>query len=535
MKIKHQSVSKQILLIILDGWGSNSKYHSNAIKQAKTPVFDLLWHHHPKTLLHASSKHVGLPTGQVGNSEVGHTTMGAGRIINQELVRISKSIKNGEFSNNQTLKNIYKTTQENKKKIHLIGLCSNGGVHSHIEHLIALIKISKTHQDLLTCIHIITDGRDTKPQSAQHFIHQIESNISNASNIRICTISGRYYSMDRDCRWQRTEEAYNCLTKDGTKYKNSSQVITDHYKKNIYDEFITPSRISQGHIEEGDGIIFFNFRPDRMRQLTQALCNQSFECFKTKQFKHLNIITFVTYDIKLNLPVVFNKVHKNNFLGQIISNQGLKQLRLAETEKYAHVTYFFNGGREDPFPGEYRELIASPSVEKYDSTPEMSAKQITSKLIEISGHNLYQFIVVNYSNPDMIGHTGNFQATKQAIETVDECLGQLVQKTDYNKTTIIITADHGNADIMLDNSDKPCKSHTSNQVPFIIIKQDNHLINTSKSEKIKLKSRGSLADIAPTILDLLSIQQPAEMNGQSLIDKKKSIKEHISSLFKFID
>ena len=509
----------QILLIILDGWAYSSKYHGNAIRQAYTPTLDLLWHNYPKTLLNASESYVGLPKGQVGNSEVGHTTIGAGRVINQELVRISKSIKQGDFFNNQTLNNIYQTSYNNKKKVHLIGLCSDGGVHSHIDHLLALIEISKKYKNLTTCIHIITDGRDTEAQNAKTFINQILKHIDSHKNIQICTISGRYYSMDRDCRWKRTEKAYKCLVTNNIEkiYENRiNKVIDDNYKKNIYDEFITPTRINLGKIDEGDGVIFFNFRPDRMRQLVQAFCNHQFEGFTTTPFQNLLITSFTTYDSKLNIPIVFNKIAKNNFLGQIISEQGLKQLRLAETEKYAHVTYFFNGGREEPFAGEDRELIPSPQVDKYDYTPEMSALNITEKLTEIIEKNLYKFIVVNYANPDMIGHTGNFKATQKSLEILDKCLHKLFVNIKNQKITIIITADHGNADIMLDKNNKPCKSHTKNAVPFIIV-NDNFLNKDNNNTRKMLRHQGSLADIAPTILDLLQINIPCDMNGRSLI------------------
>ena len=514
----NQSSDNQILLIILDGWGYSSKYHGNAIKQAKTPALDLLWHNYPKALLHASENHVGLPEGQVGNSEVGHTTIGAGRTINQSLVRISKSIQNGDFFKNRTLHNIYKATAINNQKMHIIGLCSDGGVHSHISHLIALIKISQKYKNTQTCIHIITDGRDTKPKSATDFINCLTRDIKSWPNISICTISGRYYSMDRDCRWQRTAKTYKCLTADNVEKKygnNAIKVIDESYGKNVHDEFIVPTRINKGSIEDGDGIIFFNFRADRMRQLVQAFCSNPLEGFSTKQFNNLNIATFTTYDSKLNLPTVFNKIPKNNFLGEVISKQGFKQFRLAETEKYAHVTYFFNGGREEPFPGEDRELIASPQVDQYDHTPEMSAQNITSKTIKIIQQNKHKVIVVNYANPDMIGHTGNLKATKKAIEVIDKCINNLIKSITNKDITTIITADHGNADIMLDKNNEPCKSHTNNLVPFIIIPQKNYL---DKAYDINTAT-GSLADIAPTILDILGISIPTEMNGQSLIQK----------------
>jgi len=515
----------KILLIILDGWGNSRKYHGNAIKQAQTPTLDSLWHNHPSTLVHASENYVGLPKQQVGNSEVGHTTIGAGRTINQALVRIGKSIDAGIFFNNEVINKIYKTAQNKQKQVHLIGLCSDGGVHSHIEHLIALIKISRSYKDVKTCIHAITDGRDTEPQSAGNFINLILQEIQDTPSVKISTISGRYYSMDRDCRWQRTMKAYDCLTQNTSckKYKdNPLQALKDHYEKHIYDEFILPTRISKGAIEEEDGVIYFNFRPDRMRQLSQALCNNSFEGFARKTICSINAATFTTYDSGLHLPVVFQKIINRNFLGQIISEKGLKQLRLAETEKYAHVTYFFNGGREAPFPGEYRELIPSPRVETYDLTPEMSAFHITKQLVKAVQENKYQFIVVNYANPDMIGHTGQLDPAKKAVEIVDKSIKELLKAIDINeKIKIIVTADHGNADMMLDCNNKPCKSHTRNLVPLIIIDSENKLSKTRMNKMIKLKNGGSLADIAPTILDILKIKQPDEMDGMSLITRTK--------------
>ncbi len=525
-----QYSQSKILLIILDGWGHSSKYHGNAIKQAYTPTLDLLWHNHPKTLLNASENHVGLPKDQMGNSEVGHATIGAGRTINQALVRISKSIETGNFFTNKTIHSVYKAASKQNKQVHLIGLCSDGGVHSHIQHLIALIQISQSYMEVKTCIHVIADGRDTEPQSVINFIHLILKKIKGYSNIAICTISGRYYSMDRDCRWQRTMSAYECLTNNCTYSKHETdifKIIENCYKKNIYDEFIVPARVSKGAVEEGDSIICFNFRPDRMRQLAQALCSTTFEGFKRVRIPNINMITFTVYDSKLNLPVVFQKIINKNFLGQIISEKGFKQFRLAETEKYAHVTYFFNGGQEAPFPGEDRELVPSPRVETYDVTPEMSARHITEKLIEIAKEDDYKLIVANYANPDMIGHTGKIKATKKAIEEVDKCINKLLKDMSNNhKIKIIITADHGNADIMLDENNEPCKSHTKNMVPLIIVDSLNYLNKTRNSKKIQLRNKGSLADIAPTILDLLHISQPDEMNGRSLI---KKINMHNSS------
>lgn len=521
-----------IILTILDGWGYSTNKHGNAIQLAKTPTIDSLWNKYPKTLLNASGEDVGLPPAQMGNSEVGHMTIGAGRTIDQDLVRINQSINTNNFFQNQILHHIYQTTHDKSKKLHLIGLCSDGGVHSHIDHLQALIKFSKKYINLKICIHVITDGRDTKPQEAIRYINDIENNIREIENINICTVSGRYYSMDRDCRWNRIEKAYTTLTKDtiDERYLNNPiQVINDSYKKGIYDEFIIPTRTKQGKIEDNDSIIFFNFRPDRIRQLLQSFAKTQFKGFRKKNIPHLNIATFTVHDSTLDIPIVFPEPQKHKFLGEIISEQGFKQFRLAETEKYAHVTYFFNGGIEEPFIGEDRELIPSPPVDVYDSTPEMSAEQITRSIIQAIDKDIYQLLIINYANPDMIGHTGNLNATVQAIETVDHCINSLLKKAQEVNATLIITADHGNAEKMLDNNNKPCKSHTTNPVPFIIVQNED--LNSINHKHVKyLRSTGSLTDIAPTILDLLDISIPQEMNGQSLLKPKvKQTKERVET------
>lgn len=520
--MSEQYNADKLLLIILDGWGYSKKYHGNAIKQAYTPTLDLLWHNYPSTLLNASENHVGLPKKQMGNSEVGHATIGAGRIINQALVRISKSIESGSFFSHSKIHEGYELAQQKKGSMHIIGLCSDGGVHSHIQHLIALLKISKSYTSVKVCIHAITDGRDTEPQSATGFMSFLLQEIQDAPNIQVCTISGRYYSMDRDCRWPRTMKAYDCLISNNRCQENHPmKLLKNCYEKGMYDEFITPTRIAKGDIKANDSVICFNFRPDRMRQLTQALCSSSFEGFTRSRIENLHVTTFTAYDNSLNVPTVFTKMTNKNFLGQVIAEKGLKQFRLAETEKYAHVTYFFNGGQEAPFPGEYRELIPSPRVETYDLTPEMAASHITQQLTKAIKEDKYQFIVVNYANPDMIGHTGQMKETKISVEIVDNSISELLRGIySDKKTAVMITADHGNADIMLDHDNEPCKSHTSNLVPLIIIEPGYELKEIQRKRSIKLKTGGSLADIAPTILDILKIQQPEEMSGQSLIENK---------------
>nr|YP_010619809.1 Phosphoglycerate mutase [Symphyocladia marchantioides]WAX03822.1 Phosphoglycerate mutase [Symphyocladia marchantioides] len=504
-----------IILTILDGWGYSEETKGNAIKIANTPNINKIWKKYPKSLLSASGEDVGLPKNQMGNSEVGHTTIGAGRVINQDLVRIRKSIDTQEFFKNKIIHKLCQQINTRKSKLHIIGLCSDGGVHSHIDHLKAIIQITKQYNNEI-CLHLITDGRDTKAKVAIQFLDIVQKEIKNNKNIHICTISGRYYSMDRDCRWSRTEKAYKILTENNqnTLQQNYQKLINYFYERGISDEFIPPTRIYKGEITDNDGILFFNFRPDRIRQLIQSLAKDNFKGFVTKKITNLLFTTFTEYDSSLKFPIVFPNPNQKNFLGQIISNNNIKQLRLAETEKYAHVTYFFNGGIEEPFPGEDRELIPSPKVETYDLQPEMSAYQITESIINAINKNIYHLIIVNYANPDMVGHTGNLRATIDAIEVIDKCIKILLNKIQDVSGTLIITADHGNADYMIDENDQPCKSHSTNLVPFIIIGKE-------ENEQYSLKSSGSLADIAPTILDLLNIKRPQEMNGKSLIKNQQ--------------
>jgi len=501
-----------IILAILDGWGYSKNTKGNAIHLANTPNIDKLWKNFPTSLLSASGEDVGLPKNQMGNSEVGHTTIGAGRTINQDLVKIQKSIDSQEFFSNNTINKICNIIEKRQSQLHIIGLCSDGGVHSHINHLKALIQIIKNYKHN-TYLHLITDGRDTKPKIALKFLNDISNSIKHYSNINIATISGRYYSMDRDCRWSRIEKTYKILTEDtNINYnQNYQDIINNYYNENISDEFIPPTRIDKGNIIDNDGILFFNFRPDRIRQLVQCFAKTNFKGFNVKKINNLVFTTFTEYDPNLKLPTVFPAENHKNFLGQIISKHNFKQLRLAETEKYAHVTYFFNGGTEEPFPGEDRELIPSPKVDTYDIKPEMSAHQITHSLIKAIDKNLYKLIIVNYANTDMVGHTGNLEATIKSVETVDECIKKLVQKIEEVQGLLLITADHGNADYMLDKNNNPCKSHSTNPVPFI-------LINQKSKTSYLLKEKGNLSDIAPTILEILNINIPQEMNGKSLID-----------------
>nr|YP_009122255.1 2,3-bisphosphoglycerate-independent phosphoglycerate mutase [Vertebrata lanosa]AJH66013.1 2,3-bisphosphoglycerate-independent phosphoglycerate mutase [Vertebrata lanosa] len=515
-----------IVLMILDGWGYSKNTKGNAIRLGNTPNINKIFNNNDLALLSASGKDVGLPENQMGNSEVGHTVIGAGRIINQDLVKIQKSIQTKSFFKNKVLHRIYNEVQKRKSKLHVIGLCSDGGVHSHINHLLAIIEmINQNDKKIDVHLHLITDGRDTKPEIAIKFLNIIEEKISNQNNINISTISGRYYSMDRDCRWSRTEKAYKILTEqtNGSQKCNYHQIIQNFYEQGISDEFIPPTKINNSTIDDNDGVLFFNFRPDRVRQLIQSLAKPNFKGFNTKKINNLLFTTFTEYDPALKVPVIFSSPSYKNFLGEIISKNNIKQLRLTETEKYAHVTYFFNGGIEEPFPGEDRELIPSPKVTTYDLKPEMSAYNITTSLIDALNKNVYKLIVVNYANPDMIGHTGNLKATIKAVEVVDTCIGKVLKKIKEQRGTLIITADHGNAEYMIDRNEQPCKSHSTNLVPFVIAGNNN---------KYTLASKGNLADIAPTILDILKINRPTEMTGKSLITKnKKEISMEYNNVF----
>lgn len=509
--MNNQSI-KPVVLTILDGWGHSDSLEGNAIKLAKTPTIDYLFANYSNTLLNASGEHVGLPNKQMGNSEVGHTTIGAGRIINQDLVRINKEIMSENFCSNRVINEMCQEMTFLKNKLHIIGLCSDGGVHSHINHLTQLIKILANKHDNI-CLHIITDGRDTEAYSAKTYIKLIDQTIKSHHNINICTLSGRYYSMDRDCRWTRTEKAYKVLTNDSMAKNNQCifKIIDNYYGQGISDEFIPPTRIKKGCIQDKDGIIFFNFRPDRIRQLLHAFTKTDFKGFITKPLNHLHIATFTQYDSSLKVPIIFPNEPNSQFLGEIIAKNHLKQFRLAETEKYPHVTYFLNGGIEEPFPGEYRELVPSPKVDTYDLQPEMSADKVTERAISAIENEYYQLIVINYANPDMVGHTGNINATIKAVETVDKCIHKLLNYTQKHNMILIITADHGNAELMLTKENQPCKSHSTNPVPFI-------LIEPSCENKKYLRNNGNLADIAPTILDLLNIEIPNLMSGKSLIN-----------------
>lgn len=511
-----ESVSPMVL-VILDGWGYRDEDNGNAIHNARTPVIDSLWAAYPHTLIQTSGKDVGLPDGQMGNSEVGHLNIGAGRIVPQELVRISDAVENGSIQENQALLNVCQQVRYNGGKLHLIGLCSEGGVHSHLNHLMGLLDMAKAQDIQDICIHAITDGRDTQPKAAQASIQKLQDYVDKIGVGRIVTLSGRYYAMDRDHRWERVEKVYKVMTDSGVGNGSTAlESIQASYADDITDEFIQPIRLAPGAIEPNDGVIFFNFRPDRARQLTQAFVDTEFTGFEKQAITPLHFVTMTQYDGSLPVQVAFEPQNLSNILGEVVADHGLKQFRTAETEKYAHVTYFFNGGREDPFEGEDRELVSSPQVATYDKAPAMSAKAVTDTAITAVGKGIYGLVVINYANPDMVGHTGNMEATIQALESVDVQLGRLLGAIGQAGGTTIIIADHGNAEYMWDDEGRPWTAHTTNPVPFILVEGERLKI-PGRGNEVELRANGCLADVAPTILEILKLPQPKEMTGQSMI------------------
>lgn len=510
---------KTTVLMILDGFGINEKTEGNAIKLANTPNIDRITKEYPCVKGNASGLFVGLPDGQMGNSEVGHLNMGAGRIVYQELTRITKSIQDGDFFENSVLKGAMENCKERNAALHLMGLLSSGGVHSHNEHLYGLLKMAKMNGIEKVYIHAFLDGRDTPPTSGKGFLQELQAKINEIGVGKIATISGRYYAMDRDNRWERVEHAYNAMVMGkGDSTENVISYIENSYSKDVNDEFVVPTVVTENDmpvatINENDSVIFFNYRPDRAREMTRAFCDEDFKGFdRDKGYFNTKFVTFTDYDSSIkNKEVVFLKETLSNTFGEYISNLGLTQLRLAETEKYAHVTFFFNGGVEEPYKNEDRILIPSPQVATYDLQPEMSAKEVTEKLTENIANGKYDLIIVNYANPDMVGHTGVIDAAIKAIEYVDECIGKVVATVVENNAQMFICADHGNSDQLIDYSTgEAFTAHTTNPVPFI-------LINCDKAKG--LKENGKLADIAPTLLDMMNLEQPKEMTGESLLIK----------------
>ena len=502
---------KPVLLMILDGFGLYKDYPGNAISLAKTENLDKLYETCPHTEIYASEKWVGLPMGQMGNSEVGHLNIGAGRVVFQDLTRIGNEIDNGNFYHNQMFLKAVENAKKNNSSLHLMGLVSKGGVHSHFKHLLALIDLAKKEGLKKVYIHVITDGRDVSPDASLEDVKELEDYLKKVGVGKIADISGRYYAMDRDKRWERIKKYFDLVTE---KYENSNpnalDAIKSSYDNGVTDEFIKPVEIDcQGKIKDGDSLIFFNFRPDRARQIVRALVDENFDGFPRKE-KNIFLVTMTQYDDTIpHTNIAYPENRPTNTLGEILEKNHLRQLRIAETEKYAHVTFFFNGGREVMFKGEDRILVQSPKVATYDLKPEMSAPEITENLIEKLRENIYDCIILNFANPDMVGHTGVIPAAIKAVETVDNCIGKILKEIKKLGGALLITADHGNCDMMLTKDNKPITSHTTNKVPFILYGVEN----------VKLRSEGALCDIAPTILELLNIKQPKEMTGKSLIEK----------------
>lgn len=499
-----------LLVIIIDGFGISKEENYSAITMETAPHLNKIFKKYPTVLLSAAGESVGLPDGQMGNSEVGHINIGAGRVVYQDLTRINNSVKTGDFYKNKVLKNAMLLAKNNSSELHLFGLLSDGGVHSHIEHLFALLKMAKKLKLTNVYIHAFLDGRDTPPTSGKIFLQQCQNEIKKLNIGKIVTIIGRYYAMDRDNRWDRVKVAYDAIVnRHGLVERNFLEAVEKSYENGVTDEFIKPIICDQNvKIKNGASIIFFNFRPDRARQLTRAFVDKTFNGFKrTPYLEDINFTSMTQYDKNiLGVNVAFEVEKLKNTLAEIISQNKLTQLRIAETEKYAHVTYFFNGGIEKNYVGEDRILVPSPKVPTYDLRPEMSAFEITKIVKEKIRTKSYDVIIINYANCDMVGHTGNFEAAKVAVKTVDICINELVNEILKVNGYAIITADHGNVEKMLDENGKLFTAHTSNPVPFCII-----------GYKCKLKTNGKLADIAPTILKILNLKKPKEMTGQNLI------------------
>ncbi len=511
-------VSKPLFLMILDGWGCRDATEGNAIALAKLPNFKHIESTYPYTTLHSSGEAVGLPCGQMGNSEVGHLNMGAGRVVYQELTRISKAIQDNSFFSNSVLLEAMEQARLHNKGFHLMGLLSDGGVHAHINHLFALLEMAKKQGLEKVYIHVILDGRDVLPQSAKDYIVQLEEKINELGVGKIATVSGRYYIMDRDKRWDRLEKGYRAIVYgEGKHAAGALSAVEISYDTRVTDEFVLPTVIDDqagnpvGRVQEGDSILFYNFRSDRAREITHAFVDEEFSGFDRSNRPNVHFVCMTQYEEGIPAPVAFPQQNLDNTLGEVLSDHGLRQLRIAETEKYAHVTFFFNGGLEGPYPDEERILIPSPKVATYNLQPEMSAKEITQTVLEQLRESTYDVFILNFANPDMVGHTGVFEATVKAVETVDQCLGLIYEELKKMNATLLVTADHGNAEEKVDPKTLfPITAHSTNCVPFILV--------NDKFKGQGLRNDGALCDVAPTILKLLQIPIPKEMTGKSLLE-----------------
>lgn len=510
-------MKKRVMLLIMDGWGIGKDYPGNAIKLADTPNVDRLTKNYPYTEIAASGLDVGLPQGQMGNSEVGHLNIGAGRIVYQDLTLITKEIEEGNFFENQALLKAVNKAKENKSKLHILGLVSKGGVHSHLDHLFALLELAKRNNLEEVYVHAFLDGRDVSPFSAQDDIRELEEKMKEIGIGKVASVTGRYYAMDRDNRWDRVEKAYDAmLLGEGKHTSDVLASIKEEYENKITDEFMTPTVVVEDDkpvatIEDNDSVIFLNFRPDRAREITRALVDEDFKGFDRKKKVNTTYVCMTQYDKTIeNVDMAYPPKSVKNTLGEVIASEGLKQLRIAETEKYAHVTFFFNGGVEEPEKNEERILIPSPKVATYDLKPEMSAKEVKEAVLEKINAQDPDLIILNFANPDMVGHTGIIEAEIKAIETVDKAVGEIAEATLANGYDLFITADHGNGEQLIDyTTEKPFTAHTTNPVPLIYVTNDKN---------VKLQDKGGrLSDLAPTMLEVLNIEKPEEMTGRSLI------------------
>ena len=511
-------MKRPTILMILDGYGLNEKTEGNAIAQAKTPVMDELMAKYPFVRGNASGLAVGLPDGQMGNSEVGHLNMGAGRIVYQDLTRITKEIQDGDFFENAELKRAMENAKEHDTALHLYGLLSDGGVHSHITHLYALLEMAKRYELKKVYVHCFLDGRDTPPESGKDYVQALADEMQKIGVGEIASVSGRYYAMDRDNRWDRVEKAYRALTLgEGEQAASGVEAVANSYANGVTDEFVLPTVVMKdgkptATVEDGDSIIFFNFRPDRAREITRTFCCDDFDGFDRGARKQVVYVCFTEYDVTIpNKYIAFRKIAITNTFGEYLAAHHMTQARIAETEKYAHVTFFFNGGVEAPNEGEDRILVKSPKVATYDLQPEMSVYEVCDKVVGAITSGKYDVIITNFANPDMVGHTGVIPAAIKAIEAVDECVGKVVATVKEADAQMFICADHGNAEQMIDyTTGEPFTAHTTNQVPFILVNAD---------PQYKLREGGRLADIIPTLIELMGLEQPSEMTGESLLVK----------------
>lgn len=511
---------KPVVLIILDGWGINPRREGNAVALARTPFLDDLFASCPHAKLLCAGEAVGLPEGQMGTSEVGHLNMGAGRIVYQSLVRISRALREGELAKNEVLQGLFRRVKERGSALHFMGLVSPGGVHSHTEHLYGFLRLAAEAGLRKVFIHAFLDGRDTPPQSALEYLEDLEAKCAEIGIGRIATVSGRYYAMDRDRRWERVEKAYRAMVAgEGEKAKSAREAVEKSYANGVTDEFVLPTVILDGGrpvatIEGGDGVVFFNFRPDRAREITRAFVDRDFKGFERPGgFLGVDFACLTQYDETIEAPLIFPPEGKmKNVLAEVLSEAGLRQLHTAETEKYAHVTFFFNGGEETPFPGEDRILIPSPKVPTYDQKPSMSAVEVTDSVLAQIEAGKHEVVIMNYANCDMVGHTGILEAAIAAVETIDTCLSRVVPAVLSRGGAVVICADHGNAEQMIDyETGEPHTAHTTNPVPVIL---------AGAGEELRLRD-GILADVAPTLLELLGLPKPPEMTGESLIERGK--------------